>query len=200
MHLGSTLNSFWDRRPEEPVVNFGRRLHRAARSCLQMKHRAGMSGRAIVLGRSQLMDRLVAEVFWELFLQNSQVFSASRELAVLALGGYGREELAPYSDIDLMFLRKKGKVGSESAQIETMLCLLWDMGIEVGHSVRTVTESIQLARKDLVSQMAMLDCRLLVGNKDLVDEFKARLQQTFVGRPRSLQKKLLASIEERHLI
>jgi len=199
-HVASSSSSLWVRRPEEPVVNFGRRLHRVELLRLKMKHRAGMSGRAIVLSRSRLMDYLIAKVFWEHCLQNSRTFLASNDAAVVALGGYGREELAPYSDIDLMFLRKKGKVGLESGQIESMLCLLWDMGIEVGHSVRTVTESLQLARKDLVSQMAMLDCRLLVGNKKLVDEFKSRLQQTFVRRPRFFQKKLLASIQERHLI
>lgn len=157
-----------------------------------------MSGRGVVLGRSRLVDQLVGEAFREAFGSNESQAAVGKGIAILALGGYGREELAPYSDVDLMFLRKKARVDSEARQIQAMLCLLWDVGIEVGHSVRTVQESARLAQSDLVSQMSMLDYRLLVGDPGLAEELKRSLQQSFTSKPRLFQERLLASVEERH--
>ena len=192
------LPSSWQRCRGEPFLDFGRRLHRAQMLRLRMKHRAGMNGRGVVLGRSQLVDHLVREAFKEAFCQNNSQTVNGNGIAILALGGYGREELAPHSDVDLMFLRKKTRVSPEARQIQAMLCLLWDMGFEVGHSVRTVQESLQLAQGDLVSQLSMLDCRLLVGDWGLASDLKRNLQQSLTSRPKLFQEKVLASVEDRH--
>ncbi len=157
-----------------------------------------MSGRGVVLGRSRLVDQLVGEAFQEAFGPNASQAAVGKGIAILALGGYGREEMAPYSDVDLMFLRKKARVGPESRQIQAMLCLLWDVGIEIGHSVRTLQESTRLAQSDLVSQLSMLDCRLLVGDPGLTDELKRDLQQSSTSRPRLFRERVLASVEDRH--
>jgi [protein-PII] uridylyltransferase len=97
--------------------------------------------------------------------------AGSSDTAVIAIGGYGRRELAPFSDVDLMFLVKSRKSQKEAQKIQVMLCLLWDMGLQVGHSVRTLKEALQMGNGDLVSLNSMLDARLIVGNLNLYAQF-----------------------------
>lgn len=113
----------------------------------------------------KLIDRLLADVWAEL-----QIDSAC---CLIAVGGYGRAELYPYSDIDLLILLPEHP--SESAvlntQIETLIGLLWDLGLNVGHSVRNLTECIAEAHKDITVQTNLLESRLLSGNKSFYKSF-----------------------------
>ena len=92
--------------------------------------------------------------------------------ALVALGGFGRGEMAPFSDIDLLFLFAKDK---EKEFISGVLNPLWDMGFDVGHSSRTAREAEQMAREDLESCTAMLDSRLLAGDQELFAEYQRRV-------------------------
>ncbi|MEW5974833.1 MAG: [protein-PII] uridylyltransferase [Acidobacteriota bacterium] len=176
------------------LLEYGRRLHRADMQRLKMKHRSGMSGGEVVAARSQLIDFLVRGIYSEIFEPNGE----PGQLALVALGGYGRQELAPHSDVDLMILVKSRPAGEQVHRIQKMLCLLWDMGFQVGHSVRTVKDAVQIARADLVSQMSMLDARAVCGNEALFAAFQARMER-FVRQERdSLADRLALSIEERH--
>ena len=119
--------------------------------------------------------------------------------SVIAIGGYGRKELAPFSDVDLMFLVKSRRSQKEAQQIQFMLCLLWDMGLQVGHSVRTLKEAIAMGNEDLVSLNSMLDARFLVGCQEHYEEFEEKLGQSIKRNRKSIVDKMLRTIEERHL-
>src|SRR5439155_15892763 len=88
-------------------------------------------------------------------------------LTVIALGGYGRRELNPFSDVDIMFLHDKnrGNISPYATQvIEQVLYLLWDVGFKVGHSTRSIDEAVEQANKDMLTKTAVLESRSLAGD------------------------------------
>src|SRR5207237_192594 len=99
-------------------------------------------------------------------------------LALIALGGYGRGELNPFSDVDVMLLHgpKAGKVSPYIEQIvEQILYLLWDIGFKVGHSTRSIKEAIAQANRDMRTKTAMLESRYLAGDAELARQFREQL-------------------------
>ncbi|CEF42303.1 [protein-PII] uridylyltransferase [Acetobacter senegalensis] len=95
-------------------------------------------------------------------------------LVVAATGGYGRGLLAPFSDIDLLFLTEEDNVETAHRLVEYVLYFLWDLGVKVGHATRTISECIEEARKDTTVRTALLDARLLAGDAALFAMFEAR--------------------------
>ena len=81
-------------------------------------------------------------------------------IALMAVGGYGRGALAPFSDIDLLFLRPYKETAHTESVIEFMLYALWDLGFKVGHASRTVAECIKLSRADMTIRTSLLEARL----------------------------------------
>jgi len=140
-------------------------------------HRAGASGLKVTHERSLVMD-VVLETLERLA---NEVYVATYgplpiETSLLALGGYGRAELCPYSDIDLMFLfpqSVKSKVLEPVQKIYTdeILYPLWDMGLKIGHSTRTIKEAIDEAKADMSSKNALLEARLITGSAGLFQVF-----------------------------
>ena len=98
----------------------------------------------------------------------------TRRFAVAATGGYGRGLLAPFSDVDLLFLTEAEDVAATHRLVEYVLYFLWDLGVKVGHATRSIEECIEEARKDTTVRTALLDARLLAGNKALFAMFEAR--------------------------
>ena len=86
-------------------------------------------------------------------------------MSVLAVGGYGRGALAPFSDIDLLFLRPYKPTPHTESVIEYMLYALWDLGFKVGHASRTVDECIKLSREDFTIRTSILEARRLTGDE-----------------------------------
>ncbi|MSO22273.1 MAG: hypothetical protein EXQ58_03265, partial [Acidobacteria bacterium] len=184
------------RKRGESLLEYGQRLHRSELRRLKMKHRAGMGGREVTLYRSHLLDHLVREMYAD---SSSKDDTGHCNTAVVAIGGYGRGELAPFSDVDLMFLVKSRRSQKEAQQIQVMLCLLWDMGLQVGHSVRTLKEALQIGNENLVSLNSMLDARLLAGNQELYEKFEEKLSQAIKRSRKTVEERMLRTIEERHL-
>lgn len=106
--------------------------------------------------------------------------TTGERLAVLAVGGYGRNVLAPSSDIDLLFLRNYKQTPWAESVIEYILYMLWDMGLKVGHAFRTVDECIRLAKTDLNTKTALLDARFMFGDEDMFNELTQRYQNDIV--------------------
>ncbi len=96
-------------------------------------------------------------------------------LSVIAVGGYGRAEMAPYSDVDLLFLTPYKQTAWGENVIESILYILWDLGLKVGHSVRNVEESLRLAKTDITIRTALLENRFIYGEPELAQELNARL-------------------------
>jgi [protein-PII] uridylyltransferase len=179
------------------LLDFGRQLHRAEMQRLKMRHRTGLGGQEVVSFRSQLMDQLVVWSY-QAVLKLQTKTSGSEGTAIVALGGYGRGELAPYSDVDVMFLKKGRQSEAENLMVQKMLCLLWDMGFQVGHSVRSIKDALHIAREDLVSQVSMLDARLITGDPQLFDDFARQMRSAIQKHRRNFQERLFQSVEERH--
>lgn len=118
-------------------------------------HQAGAPGDVTAALRSLSIDLLLAAL-------HARLEPGSRTLAVLALGGYGRAELCPHSDIDLLLVVPSGDAGARAAA-EALLYPLWDLGLKVGHSVRTQQEIAEASRADLHFRVALLERRLIAG-------------------------------------
>src|SRR5665213_3631390 len=98
----------------------------------------------------------------------------------MAVGGYGRGALAPFSDIDLLFVRPYKETAHTESVIEFMLYALWDLGFKVGHASRTVGECVKLARADMTIRTSLLESRLLTGDEALAQNLKGRFRDEVV--------------------
>jgi [protein-PII] uridylyltransferase len=121
-------------------------------------------------------------------------------MAVMAVGGYGRGALAPFSDIDLLFLRPYKQTAHIESVIEFMLYALWDLGFKVGHASRTVDESIKLAREDFTIRTSLLEARRLTGDQTLSETLKKRFRDEVVkGTSGEFVAAKLKERDERHI-
>jgi [protein-PII] uridylyltransferase len=126
--------------------------------------------------------------------------STAERLSMLAVGGYGRAELAPFSDIDLMFLSPLKATAWVEQVVESMLYTLWDLGLKVGHSTRTVDEAMRMAKSDLTVTTALLEARWLWGDTGLFDDFARRFGREIVaGQAKAFTAAKIAERDARHL-
>jgi [protein-PII] uridylyltransferase len=168
---------------------------------LRMRHRFGLGGREIAQGRSYLADVVVSRACQ---MAAAELGPSLKEdlsgCAVVALGGYGRRELAPFSDVDLLFLHPDRLSPAIKTFVEKALLLLWDIGLSVGHSFRSVAECVSMAQRDLPSRNAMSEARLVAGNGSLFQRFVAQLDDVVYGNRRASESFLTsmrAEMEER---
>ncbi|MDE2007037.1 MAG: [protein-PII] uridylyltransferase [Rhodospirillales bacterium] len=111
-----------------------------------------------------------------LFAHASAEMGGIEALCVVATGGYGRGTLAPFSDIDLLFLTPHQASSHTHAAVEYMLYFLWDLGLKVGHATRSVAECLHESARDLTIRTALLDARFLVGDAALFESFHKRFR------------------------
>ena len=97
-----------------------------------------------------------------------------RDLALVAVGGYGRGELYPHSDVDILVLLPRAAQPALERQLEQLIGILWDIGLEVGHSVRTIEECLALAEEDITVRTTLLEARHLAGSRTLFTSFSER--------------------------
>ena len=122
------------------------------------------------------------------------------DLAIVGLGGTGRGEMAPYSDLDLMFLTRSRPSGEIEKIVESMLYLLWDLQLKVGHSLRSADELVRLAKKDMTIRTAFLESRLLWGREVIFEEAWKRFRSKVVsGTGAEFVAAKLAERDERHV-
>ncbi|ETW11930.1 PII uridylyl-transferase [Roseivivax marinus] len=123
----------------------------------------------------------------------------SERLAVLAVGGYGRGEMAPHSDVDLLFLTPYKITAWAESTIESLLYILWDLKLKVGHASRTVKDCLRLGGEDFTIRTSMLEMRYLAGHAPLADELHERLwDDLFAGTEREFIEAKLEERAERH--
>lgn len=125
---------------------------------------------------------------------------AGLPLALVAVGGYGRAELCPYSDLDFWLLVPRGKTKDKRAQAiaEAILYPLWDLKMEVGHAVRSVEETLAQAREDLTACTALLDARFLDGDREIWERFGREVPRLFDRDVNDVVKRLGREKDERH--
>ncbi|MHB8519720.1 MAG: [protein-PII] uridylyltransferase [Limisphaerales bacterium] len=141
---------------------------------LKMLHRAGAGGREICHARAAMLDVLLRYIL-EAVKQNLPMDNKGRlpVLALVAIGGYGRAELNPQSDIDILFLHDGDMVAGNHAHpvlaglADGLLYTLWDIGLKVGHSVRSVEDCVRAANSDMQSKTSLIEARLITGDAAL---------------------------------
>ncbi len=124
-------------------------------------------------------------------------FSMPADAALVAVGGYGRGELFPCSDVDLLILLPRVVDPSLQDKLEQLVQLLWDLGLEIGHSIRTVDECLTEAAADITVQTSLLEARLVTGSRVLFDELKRRCAEAMDARA-FFQDKVL-ELRQRHV-
>jgi [protein-PII] uridylyltransferase len=167
----------------------------AERQAIQKRHREGAGGMEVVEDLTDLVDVVVGQLYRFAEEACREHFQREMPCVLLALGGYGRRELNPASDVDLMFLYRDRISRSAHAVIHFLLPLLWDVGFTVGHSVRSLVDCARMAKDDAHSRTSMLEARLLIGDEGLYQELEGILERA-LGRRRS-HAHIQAKLQER---
>jgi [protein-PII] uridylyltransferase len=197
-HAEDQLAVAGKQRPTEVLATYKRFL-KIEEHRLRLKHQAGGGGREICARRSELVDVILRHVF---AAAANTLGTSTTPLALLALGGYGRGELNPFSDVDVMLLHgnSAGKVSSYVEQMaEQILYLLWDIGFKVGHSTRSIREALNQANTDMQTKTSMLEARFLAGDRVFAREFRDQFRAKCVaGSEREYVEMRMRDQEARH--
>ncbi|MBC3878810.1 [protein-PII] uridylyltransferase [Undibacterium sp. FT79W] len=124
-------------------------------------------------------------------------FDIPKECSLVAVGGYGRGELFPYSDVDVLILLDKAPTPETQSKLECLVQLFWDIGLDIGHSIRTVEECLQESAADITVQTSMLEARLVCGSRSLF----RKLQQCYAEamNPQKFFQEKLLELRQRHV-
>ncbi len=182
---------------------------------MQREDPSALLGEALSAGRDEIARRLAEEpgrgraaAQATAFLHDQIVRLAYEQsaappgpgLALVALGGSGRGEMAPFSDIDLMFLTAATPSAEQQRAAEAVLHLLWDLKLKIGHSIRSVDQLLALARSDMSVRTAFLEARLLWGDDQLFAFAQARFRKEIVtGSAAEYVAAKLAERDSRHI-
>jgi [protein-PII] uridylyltransferase len=166
---------------------------------LRLKHYSGAGGLEIVRDRAALLDIVLRHLF-EGAVEGSVFADKTPPVALLAIGGYGRGELSPYSDVDILFLHDGTRISADAAEvIEQVLYMLWDVGFKVGHATRSIDEAIRLANSDVLTKTSLLESRFLAGDHKRHSKFRRDFFERCVrGQVESYLKWRLENQDERH--
>ncbi|NMQ27755.1 [protein-PII] uridylyltransferase [Candidatus Accumulibacter phosphatis] len=149
------------------ISSFRNRLQEGQRAICERFLTTG-NALALLHERCRLIDDTLCDL--------CQAVNLPASLAVLAVGGYGRGELYPASDVDLLILLPEQADDALTAQLEGLVCLFWDIGLEIGHSVRTIEECLEQASGNITVQTSMIEARLLAGSASLFAGFSVRIK------------------------
>ncbi|MGZ8253421.1 MAG: [protein-PII] uridylyltransferase [Burkholderiaceae bacterium] len=161
---------------------------RLERDALVAKFNAGGSVDGLLHGLARAVDHLLREV--------AEASGITQRASLLAVGGYGRGELFPHSDVDVLILLTQAPSEADRATIENLVGLLWDLGLALGHSVRTIEECREEAARDVTVLTSMLEARLIAGSRRQFVSF-SRAVVGAVDREAYFQAKVLEQ-QQRH--
>lgn len=169
----------------------------AGRKVLEQRLETGARGAVLVAGYTFLIDEILGALYdhaaRRVFAEPNPT-SANR-LAFVAVGGYGRAELSPFSDIDLLFLHPWKLTARNEQVIEYVLYMLWDMGLTVGHATRSISDCLARSEKDMTIRTSILESRFLWGDEALFRDLRQRFWDEIV--PGSEAEFVAAKLTER---
>jgi [protein-PII] uridylyltransferase len=183
------------------LVERMRKLVTEARAAAKRRLEEDGDGRRCAEDLSGFQDALIALAydFTTTHIYPADNPTTAERMAVVAQGGYGRGLLAPGSDIDLLFLLPYKQTAWGESVAEYMLYLLWDLGFKVGHATRNIDQCIRRGRSDMTIRTALLDARLILGDRTLFDDFRRRFREDVLeGNPRAFIEAKLAEQNTRH--
>lgn len=154
------------------------------RHAIQQRLLAGASGDEVVTATTDLVDGVIVGRYRTAARAGGEALTTAgfQHCCLVAIGGYGRRELAPHSDIDLMFLYHSDAAKIIPELVKQVLHPLWDSGFQVGHSVRTIQDCVDLGLADLTVRTSMMEARFLAGSPELFQQFHARYVRKVVSR------------------
>ncbi|MDE0308848.1 MAG: [protein-PII] uridylyltransferase [Acidiferrobacterales bacterium] len=167
---------------------------RADDARLRKLHEKKYSAQRIVSTRTQSVDTTLRNAWNEFFSGHE----AGDHVSLIAVGGYGREELNPCSDIDIMLLLDQKNNGHYDRIIKPFTRFLWDIGFEVGHSVRTIGDCIKQSRADLTVMTTLLEARYCAGSQALFRQFESRIQDANIWPARKFFEAKVKEQKLRH--
>jgi [protein-PII] uridylyltransferase len=144
---------------------------------LKILHRAGGEGREICHARSAIVDILLRYILEGVIAHSPELSERTPVFTLVATGGYGRALLNPHSDLDIMFLHESDMTAGGSARpalsalVDGLLYTLWDLGLKVGHAVRTIEDCVAVANADVQSKTSLIEARRIMGHEVLFDRF-----------------------------
>jgi [protein-PII] uridylyltransferase len=161
------------------------------RAEVRKRHEAGLSGIETCRELCSIADDVVVGLF--------NAANGGFGGALVALGGYGRGLMNPYSDIDLLFLLKDNHKKQESSH--SILASLWDLGLKIGHSAGTVSDTVTMGLADLTNRTAMIEGRFLAGDHDLYEEFRKKYaRQVIHFKPNDFIRAKIDEMEKRRAV
>jgi [protein-PII] uridylyltransferase len=149
-----------------------RELIAARREAIRLEHARHRCGGETVAALTALMDAVLRALYRRVVVAGDALDRPGSGCAVVAVGGYGRGELSPASDIDLMFLHDPAARGEGLAVSKGLLHPLWDLGYTVGHSLRRIHDCLELGRRDATIRTALMEARWLAGDRTLYETFE----------------------------
>jgi [protein-PII] uridylyltransferase len=164
-----------------------------ARAELEALHRAGAPGDEVARRHAEAVDIVVRALFTA-----ARAAQPALDVSLVAVGGYGRAELCPYSDLDIWFLVPSSRDKNAQILAESVLYPLWDLKMEVGHAVRTAGECIDQAREDLTAATALLDTRFLDGDRGPYDKLQREIPKLFDRDPNKFVRRMAEEKDGRH--
>src|SRR5215469_14891489 len=170
-----------------------RELLRQAHEELKARFLAEEPVEVLVHARAALVDIVLREVW------RAHSISETASWALVAVGGYGRGELHPCSDIDILLLVPAAPAAAGRGMVEQLVAFLWDIGLEVGHSVRTVDECAVESTADVSVMTTLIEARLLAGNAELLAEMRVALGPDRVWPVKEFFEAKVREQAERHL-
>jgi [protein-PII] uridylyltransferase len=149
--------------------------------------------------RSQFIDQLLKRL-WHYYQIPEQVSSLLRKnrIALIAVGGYGRAELHPLSDVDILILSDNPLTNELEKQIGDLVRLLWDLHLDIGHSVRTLKICLQEAKNDITIMTNLIESRLISGNQSLLDELQKQIFSDKIWPSRLFYQAKIEEQQKRH--
>jgi [protein-PII] uridylyltransferase len=185
-----------DSRVEPDLKSLAKSYIDRGRAMLFERHRQGAGGFEVAAAYSTVMDHLIRQLLGAISADLLYHFPGEPpRFAIVAQGGYGRGELNPQSDIDLLFLHRWKVTPFFESMTERLLYTLWDCGLQVGHATRSIADCVRLAESDMRIRTALLDARFLCGDYSLYGEFDKMLEGKLLkkGLARFVREKLAES-------
>lgn len=160
-----------------------KKLLGAERGKIKAWHRGGAGGREVIQAHTALTDEIIRHIIRALSaLKTYSKIPVLEDFTLIAVGGYGRGELNPFSDIDLLFLLPKSIRKITNQFIQDYTSILWGIGLDIGQSCRTLKDCLKLAESDLTIKTSMIETRFIIGNLERYETFEKSIQKNILNR------------------
>lgn len=164
------------------VLNKLKSVLESGRSVIRARFEQSNSGQETVFSNSFLMDQIVRLIhdFAATFVYPLHNPTNEQRMSVVAVGGYGRGDMAPHSDVDILFLFPYKQTAHGEQIVEFILYMLWDLGLKVGHATRSVDDCLRMGKQDITIRTNLLESRFVWGDEETYDLFRARFMDELV--------------------